>query len=597
MEFAYREIEKYSCLMGINSDIKLIVDPSSFDPERFHRFNSKFDDAFKIRVDGGKGEIKGTNERAVLIGIYHYFKKQGCRFLRPGKDGEYIPRIDKCVNVNEEWYAKTRYRGTTSMHFYNCYTGINSAIDFLDWMPKMAMNMFFIELEDYYSLVEPVFTEKGIEFSRGDYLLAHEKIMAAIKERHILFHNAGHGWTIKMMEGISEISFSETQEQCLNTEILAKTKGERRLFNNKPMHTNLCYSKESVRKNLAKLVLEYAQAHPETDFIHFWLGDYFSNLCECEVCKQKRHSDWYIIILNEIDRLLTENGIDTKVVFLIYFELLYPPVSERILNPDRFVMMFCPYGRDFSKPYSYWKPRDYVPKLNNDFDRTDMDMSLYLKQLEEWKNIFDGDCFAFDYIFYDPCYFQDLCHVNYPKIPYTDCVEIKKFGLNGKIECGSIRSMTPTAFTFYAMFTELFYGNTSYDELHTEYFEGLYGKNQKVSAFLEEINQLIPTTLELAKENVETIIQKITSFKSEIQSAEVLPAHKANLDYFNYFLDILLSYTNAIKAKAFLKNGDSFEKSLEEFKNALYDAEKAMPNYLAPYYPYVYLKASLNNLK
>lgn len=57
------------------------------------------------------------------------------------------------------------------------------------------------------------------------------------------------------------------------------------------------------------------------------------------------------MLLNEIDEVFTEHQSDKKIVFLIYFELAYPPIKERIKNEDRFVMMFAPYGRDFTKAY------------------------------------------------------------------------------------------------------------------------------------------------------------------------------------------------------------------------------------------------------
>ena len=126
MEFALNELKKYASIIGIDINIGLFVDLSVFDTTRFFRFEQKYDDAFEIKVKNGNGTIKATNERAVLIGVYHYLKCQGCRFLKPGKDGEYIPHRDTALDVDEIWYAKVRHRGSTSMAAWNAFTGFDA---------------------------------------------------------------------------------------------------------------------------------------------------------------------------------------------------------------------------------------------------------------------------------------------------------------------------------------------------------------------------------------------------------------------------------------------------------------------------------------
>jgi hypothetical protein len=70
---------------------------------------------------------------------------------------------------------------------------------------------------------------------------------------------------------------------------------------------------------------------------------------------------------------------------LVYFELLYAPTVEKIKNEDRFTLLFCPYGRDFTVRYRDVVPEAYTPKRNNTFTWGDMRGELYLKQLSEWK--------------------------------------------------------------------------------------------------------------------------------------------------------------------------------------------------------------------
>ena len=45
-----------------------------------------------IDVTDGKGRIAGSNPRSVLLGVYRFLEEAGCRWLRPGTDGDYVPK-------------------------------------------------------------------------------------------------------------------------------------------------------------------------------------------------------------------------------------------------------------------------------------------------------------------------------------------------------------------------------------------------------------------------------------------------------------------------------------------------------------------------
>ena len=48
------------------------------------------------------------------------------------------------------------------------------------------------------------------------------------------------------------------------------------------------------------------------------VADAFNNVCACENCQKTTLSDQYAAVLNEIDRRLTAEGLDDKIVFLIH---------------------------------------------------------------------------------------------------------------------------------------------------------------------------------------------------------------------------------------------------------------------------------------
>ena len=102
------------------------------------------DDRILISVTNCDGIISGSNERSVLIAVYRFMYELGCRYLRPGKDGEKIPKrsltyTDITVCIDET--ASYRHRavcieGTVSSdHVYNM----------IDWLPKVGMSGYFTQ--------------------------------------------------------------------------------------------------------------------------------------------------------------------------------------------------------------------------------------------------------------------------------------------------------------------------------------------------------------------------------------------------------------------------------------------------------------------
>lgn len=498
LEFAEYELRRYTAAMNISPKITFEVNPERFDKAAFFRFDAALDDAFTISVHNGTGTICATNSRAILLGVYRFLTLQGCRFLRPGKDGEYIPVLDDLRDVEATFYAHTRHRGISD---YCCTGGIENMLDIIDWLPKIMMNSYFTEMTDcfwnmkfaYRARTNPY--KKTMDVSRELFNTWMERMNGAIAQRGILRHSAGHGWTIRVMEGVGELKnkfqLRELGENpvCTNPEVLPLINGKRSLKDNTPLNTHLCLSNENVRKAYVKNVCEYAAEHPEVDFLHVWLGDGFSNFCECEKCAAMTPTDWYVKLLNELDAELTRRGSAQKLVFLAYFELLYPPVTQRIEHEDRFALLFCPYGRDFLAPYRKYAPVEYEPARNNTFGWEHMRTDLYLKQLSQWQEIFHGDTLAFDYTLYDRDSFMDMTNLNTAALIADDCVYMRELGVNGRIECGDPTAMSPTSLCYSTMAYGLFEGQVLSVE---DFYEDNFGADAPVLDFFRKLQHLIP---------------------------------------------------------------------------------------------------------
>ena len=164
-----------------------------------------------------------------------------------------------------------------------------------------------------------------------------------MKKRSLLsFHAAGHGWTCEAI-GLPSIGWvPEKAEPSPKVQrLLALVNGKREYIDRIPMNTNLCYSDPEAIDRFCNTVVDYVKEHPETDYLHIWLADEYNHICECESCRKTTLSDQYVHLLNLIDQRLTQEHLDCKLVFLLYQELLYPPVKERFQNPDRFRPHVC----------------------------------------------------------------------------------------------------------------------------------------------------------------------------------------------------------------------------------------------------------------
>ena len=62
--------------------------------------DAELDDSIFISANAQGGIIAASNPRALLIAVYEYLRANGCRWIYPGIDGEFIPVIDEPKKVS-----------------------------------------------------------------------------------------------------------------------------------------------------------------------------------------------------------------------------------------------------------------------------------------------------------------------------------------------------------------------------------------------------------------------------------------------------------------------------------------------------------------
>ena len=212
------------------------------------------------------------------------------------------------------------------------------------------------------------------------------------------------------------------------------------------------------------------------DFLKGQLADGENNHCECDNCIKMRPADWYVKMLNELDEKLTAAGLATKIVFLIYVDLLWEPRTERIENPDRFILMFAPITRNYGENYGDCLDcRDELPPYERNRLQMPRSLSQNIARLRRWQAIFDGDSFDFDY----HLMWAHVGDIGYEKCArnlFCDMRDLEKIGLGGMVSCQVQRCFFPTAMPFVAMAGALWNKNADFDGLADDWYSAAYGE-------------------------------------------------------------------------------------------------------------------------
>ena len=566
--------------VGLLSDLGLF-DRDVADPE--------MDEILYADTDTAGGIIAGNNPRAVLLAVYEYLRAQGCRWLFPGVDGEYIPEREGLLPVTFRKKPSCRYRAFANA----AATSQQATIAMIDFLPKIGMNTFMFEFripthytDSYYNHLhnqknrppEPVTPRQILSWKRS--------AESEVDRRGLLFHDVGHGFCVDAFGIDSSLSWYESDECHIPEDMrqyLAEVGGHRGFFRGVPINTNFCMSNPTARKMVARCVADYAENHENVDLLHVWLADGINNHCECADCKKKIPTDFYIDMLNDIDEEMSARNIPTKVVFLAYVDIVWAPESTALKNPDRFVFMLAP----FTRRYYDTIPKDGIKVKNPPYVRNKIylpkTLEEYLAFYNDWRKMFKGPAFAFEYHF---CWvqFRDFSKLGAARVIYDEVHLYKSMGIDGIVEDGDLRPFLPNGIQLYTLGRALFDTETPFDEIVTDYFSHLYGKDHaRFRAFLEGINEVFDWRYfsELGSENAKVgkfysprAAGKLSSAAALIAEGRALVREHFNSEIrvqtvavrlFSHYLDLLEKTAEVMAAKAMGKDEEA-TRLLDTFK-------------------------------
>ena len=507
VSFAAEEL--FRCLNAMDDHTEVAVfHYAAFDPEMTDMLwlgvcpeicakvsDPALDDAYAIDVENGRGAIRGQNPRSVLMGVYRFLKELGCAWVRPGKDGEIIPKRST-ANISVHLAEKPSYR-----HRGICIEGAvnyQHVSDIIDWMPKLGLNAYFNQFNNpvvfynrwYGHVHNPLLEQRPLPSKQIEGL--RDQSVTELKKRGLLYHAAGHGWTCEPF-GIAGEAWDPTVQEVPagSVRYLAKVDGKRQLSHGVPLDTNLCYSNPAVRRRIANAVAQRCQQIPQIDYMHVWLADGVNNHCECDKCRKMRPADYYVTLLNDIDAELTKKNISTRIVFLMYVDLLWEPEQVKLQNPDRFVLMFAPITRTYSSSIADAPEFDEakLPPYERNRLRFPRSVGENLAWLRRWQKQFPGDGFDYDYHF-GRDHYSDPSYYDIARTMFRDMQALHSIGLNGMMSCQAQRVFFPTGLGMAAMAQALWDEHADFEQTARKYFRDAFGPDgETVHEYLKALSE------------------------------------------------------------------------------------------------------------
>jgi len=532
--FAYsipREAEDDEIILALLDELSL--DTSDLE-------DAFIEDIIDIDVKSCKGYIAGSNPRSVLMGVYKYCTSAGCRFLRPGPDGDYVPEAD-LYSHSYKYRKKADY--PFRCEIIEGAVSYEHARDTVYYLPKIGMNSYMIEGMVPYSYMHKWYGHIGNTKLRRKGQVTDYKMLESyvallekdIKKAGLLLQTLGHAWMFEKF-GVKRGPNQSASLKEEHKQYLALVNGERGIFRDQ-FYTNFCYSNPEARKILVDTIVEYAEEHPYVDYVHVWLADSKNNWCECEECSKLFPSDHYVLLLNEIDEALTQKGLDTRLSLIMYVETVRPPKKLVLKNPNRFFMTVA-IGVNTEAGY---KPTAYdgeMPEFQiNQYK--EFPAALRFKCHSEWKKLCGGlKSAVFEYRFYLDQY-CDLGHMKISRETHRDMKALEDVEFQGCLSDKTHRMYMPTSLPMIMMGEVMFDKNLDYENRTDEYFDGAFGEDgKKCREYLEKLTDLLSPSNFRVKANLGIEEYGVGNVESDkrcwidnpvvAEKARQIPAHLAS---------------------------------------------------------------------
>jgi len=494
LDYAAEELKKYlRMMMPESGEIDISLDPEAKDGFRLGLLEDfglpndvedvVLDDVIHIDTDCEGGILAGSNPRSVLFSVYRFLRENGCRWLYPGVDGDYVPMKD-IEPVKYHKLADHRFRGfcnegsetqTAMLECADYYAKLEMNVYMLEWfIPNGYYNRFYTHLHNEKNRIpEEVSDQQVLQWKR--------QCEAEISKRGLMFHDIGHGWTSRPFgfpannnaKNVYDVSGYTDQQKS----VLAMLNGKRDFHLNVPIYTNVCMSQQKVRDAIVKEIADYAQTHHNIDYLHVWLSDGTKNHCECDECQKMRPADWYMM-MNQLDKELTRRNLDTRIVFICYMDTMFGPEKVCIENPARFSLLYAPISRSYTASITENSVIPVpLPYVRNKW-QTPASAEASFAQLRQWRNTWKGPAFSYEYHFWRH-QFLDPGGLSLAKRLYEDVRSMKVMGIHGIMEDGSQRSAFPNCFPTYIYAETLMNRDCDFDAVMEDYFSHIYGKDWK----------------------------------------------------------------------------------------------------------------------
>lgn len=461
VEFACRELARYLAAMsGLPSTRVDALRQARFVLGTFEAIapvfptpcrNDRWDDAVFLRSRDGQLFISGPNPRSVLFSVYAYLEALGCRFLYPGTDGEHIPATEirsDGFDVHEK--ASSRFRGAAP------YPDAPGGEQYVAWMAKNRLNYLFSE---YFLDARPGGRHGNTPLSESELTVIAWKraMLAAARERGMLVERYGHGWGQGLVaryaqeQGISEAEAYE----ALRARSAANPAGT----GGNLQHKEFCLSHPEVKRILVDHICAFLEAHAdEQDVAGLWMGDGWDLACECERCRPRPFSAWYMDIVREVATRLRTTAPRLMIECLVYMTSLAPPDERPLDGLDNIIIMLGPMHRcyrhtlfDDACRHAGWTP-DF--RHNHSLDLEHFHHPLngdYMDAVRGWQKKVAAPWYIFDYFNWFQTSWSKSLLGYLPDTLAAEAATLHEHGIHGMVPCHYTQSSFPTNLTMWTL--------------------------------------------------------------------------------------------------------------------------------------------------